>query len=321
MAFFFIGLLASSCSKEEYNQDDIDRIPGPPDTIIVEDKVILNVGGVQTQLSGIYSECIKNQGQIETSEYTHILAYADGLNIEETEVSYNGPLYLLYWTSSEKLTEGVYLVEGIVYDDNTGQEENVLYKLFITEVSEFFIEGQFESQSSSIDVSSGEFRTTLYSCENLNLDGEEFVEYADGRMTLSIDSGDDDLLMSVIAYCDDAFEDKPGQAKLLFGGGAFYFDGDEITFDEDPELLIIFDLDNGPIVFGESFKAYYLDDLEDLLNSSDDPNYNDLIQMSSEISVTITSETENYLTGTYIGQLKDGRKVEGTFRANIARDC
>lgn len=321
IAFIFLGIFISSCSKEEYNLDDNITIPNPADTIVIDDRVVLNVGGIETQLGGIYSECFASQGS-QLPEYTHVLAYAENFVIEDSQAFYDGPLNLLFWTSSDKLTEGRYLVEGIYYDPLTQEEENSLYDLNITEVTDFFIEGEFEKLGNSAAASSGEFKTSFYSCDEIGLDEEDLVEYADGRMTLSINSGEEQLLMSVIAYCDDAFVDKPGTAKLLFGGGAFYFDdNNEINFDEDPEILIIFDMDLGEVELGQSFKAYYLGDIQALLNSPDDPLYSDFIAMSSEISVTITSETENYLIGTYVGQLQDGTKVEGQFRANITRAC
>lgn len=323
-SFICLSLLMSSCSKEEYVLDLDSKTVTSIDTIIVEDRVVLNTSSGSQELTGVYTQCLNSPGIAQFGEYTHILAYAKDLVITDGEATYDGPFYLLYWTSSNDIEPGEYLVEGIFNDVNSvvGQE-NSLYQLSITAVDDFSIVGEFTSVSVDSITRSGEFSIGRKSCAELELEGEEFAEYADGRMTLTIDEENERLLMAVAGYCDDAFDDKAGQAQLLFGGGAFYLDDDgELTYDEDPELIILFDIDEAAATqIGQNFKAYYLDDIDALINSPDDPNYAEFIAMSSVISVTVTSESLNYLSGTYVGILNDGRVVGGNFRANITRAC
>ena len=112
------------------------------DTIIVDDRVVLSTTAGPVVLSGVYTQCDLAVGQTEAPNRTHLLAYAENLSIDANQAFYNGPLYVLYWSSSRILESGTYLVEGITIGDNT--EENSLFNLTITEAlklkNELFVE-------------------------------------------------------------------------------------------------------------------------------------------------------------------------------------
>jgi len=318
-----IAVLMSSCAGD-FGEINVDPPPiGGIDTIIVDDGVVLNTTNGPVQLDGVYTQCNLSNNLAEAPNRTHFLAYAQNLVITGTQPSYDGPLYLLYWSSSIDVAKGTYLVEGITIDPNGIDEENSLYELSITDVTTFSIEGSFSIIEGTTTRVIGEFTTLRYTCDELDIDAEEFVEYADGRMTLKEDSSDERILMSVASYCEDIFPDKLGPSRIIFGGGAFYIDDqDQLTYDEDPELFIVFDMDViTTININENFRAYYIDDPGPILNGVAPITYSEIVAVGSPISVTITSETEKYLEGRYEGILLNGKKVIGSFRANISRGC
>ncbi len=312
-------ILMNSCSTDEFS--DLTLIEQPKvDTIIVNSDVFVrNDSGSQTY-RGVYAGCLDAEltGAGENN-YQHFLAYGPDLILEEGEAIYDEPIFVLFWeTIGEDLTPGQYLAEGSIVDPQRDTDELVCFDLTISEVNEFFISGFFNTVESSNTVREGEFTTLIYDCVSLGIQDEDFGEFTSGRITRSEDTLNITTYMSATTACPDIFPNEPGVFRVIVGGGKLEVDSDgDLLLEEDPSFLIHIDI-RETYELNQPLQGYYYEDISAFSGSVIE--YDELITFGNAITITITSDSEGFLIGSYSGMIGN-RMIQGTFRSEIATNC
>lgn len=323
-SIFILAIIATSCSKEEFTELTPIEPVITNDTIIIDDQVILRNGNEVFGANGVFSTCLGTSNTLFPRPYDltiNLFAFGVDFDSDIDPADWENDVYFMTWYTCGALEPGRYLAEGLLLKAGGLEVVEINYNVIVESVSESEVKGSFEVLSGELEIQAGSFGTMNYGCDMIDPADELIVRNTYGRLYSDNDNETEDLALQCVSQsCENMYTDFQGEALMIFGGGQVYLDFDRnITYDEDPELMIL--IDPTVVAISNQYQAYMITDLSEILNTVVEPSFESLSQMGFPIQVNIIEETETYIKGTYSGMSATGEIISGSFLSEHRSDC